>query len=299
MASSHEIRITQWISASKPEHPRISSVCLIAMLAGTLLRGQIPPASDDPISTDRPAIAASSTVVPKGSFQMENGFLISNTHSFDGPETSMRFGLTGNTELRFSAPDYYFNTSSGFGDVTVGMKQQFGPASGFDVSLIVFLSIPTGAHAVSSHGCDPGLQFPWSRKLSANWNAGGQFALYWPTEQPSDRRNLTGESTFLLDRQLTSPMDVFIEYAGDFPQRGGPRTCCISGLRIRPRRGNRSTSTSESVFHRQRSIISSGLAIRFDFRPFVANTDPASCLPNFTVLRRDTEPLCVKHADRH
>jgi hypothetical protein len=195
----------------------------VALLSGMLLRGQSPPSSDDPISTDRPAIAASSTVVPKASFQMENGFLISNTHSFDGPETSMRFGLTNNTELRFSAPDYYFNGSSGsgFGDVTVGVKQQLGPAGGFDVSLIAFVSIPTGAHAVSSHGYDPGLQLPWSRKLSDNWSAGGQFALYWPTQV--DGRNLTGESMFLVDRQLTKPMDAFIEYAGDFSQRGGPR----------------------------------------------------------------------------
>jgi hypothetical protein len=197
----------------------------VALLSGVLLHGQSPPSSDDPISTDRPAIAASSTVVPKGSFQMENGFLINNTHSFDGPEMSMRFGLTNNTELRFSAPDYYFDSSSGsgFGDVTVGVKQQLGPVGGFDVSLIAFLSMPTGAHGVSSHGYDPGLQLPWSRKLSANWSAGGQFALYWPTEQPGDRPNLTGESTFLLDRQLTKPMDAFVEYAGDFPQRGGTR----------------------------------------------------------------------------
>jgi hypothetical protein len=62
---------------------------------------------------------------------------------------------------------------------------------------------------------------PWSRKLSANWSAAGQFALYWPTQL--DKRNLTGESTFLLDRQLTKPLDAFIEYAGDFPERGGPR----------------------------------------------------------------------------
>ena len=195
----------------------------LAGLSGMLLRGQGPPSSDDPISTDRPAIAASSTVVPKGSFQMENGFLINNTHSFDGPETSMRFGLTSSTELRFSAPDYYFKGSagSGFGDVIVGVKQQLGPAAGFDVSLIAFLSMPTGANGVSSGGYDPGLQLPWSRKLSDNWSAGGQFALYWPTQV--DGRNLTGESTFLFDRQITKPMDAFVEYAGDFPQRGGPR----------------------------------------------------------------------------
>ena len=212
---------------------RISSTLLIAILAGAvLLHGQSQPASDEPISTDRPAIAASSVVVPKGSLQAENGLLISNDQgqrSFDGPETSLRFGVASKTELRFSAPDYYHDVTSttgvgsGFGDITIGMKQQLGPTpSGFDVSVIAFLSIPTGAEAVSSHGYAPGLQLPWSRKLSANWSADGQFALYWPTTV-AGARNLTGESTFLFDRQLTKPLDAFIEYAGDFPQRGGPR----------------------------------------------------------------------------
>jgi hypothetical protein len=210
---------------------------LIALLAGTaILHAQSPtdqnqPASDEPISTDRPAIAESSVVVPNGSFQAESGFLLTSDQgqrTIDAPETSLRFGVASHTELRLSAPDYYSDVpsgtgvASGFGDLTVGIKQQLGSADGFDFSIIVFLSIPTGAAAISSHGYDPGLQLPWSRKLSANWSAAGQFALYWPTIQV-DTRSLTGESTFLLDRQLTKPTDAFIEYAGDFPQRGGPR----------------------------------------------------------------------------
>jgi len=228
---------------------------LIAILAGPiLLRGQSQPdqnqhdqnqpASEGPISTDRPAIAESSVVVPQGSFQAENGFLITKNQgqrSFDAPETSMRFGVASDTELRLSAPDYDHDVvsatglGSGFGDLAIGIKQQLGPAGGFDVSIIVFLSIPTGAAAVSSHGYDPGLQLPWSRKLSANWSAAGQFALYWPTQV--DGRNLTGESTFLLDRQLTKPADAFIEYAGDFSQRGGPRHLLHFGVayKITPR----------------------------------------------------------------
>jgi hypothetical protein len=69
----------------------------------------------------------------------------------DGPETSLRFGIASATELRFSAPDYYRNLPfgsgviSGFGDIEIGLKQQLGPAAGFDVSVIVFLSLPTGA----------------------------------------------------------------------------------------------------------------------------------------------------------
>jgi len=46
-------------------------------------------------------------------------------------------------------------------------------------------------------------------------------SVYWPTEQ--GRRNVTRETTFLMDRQLTKTWDAFIEYAGDFPEQGGPR----------------------------------------------------------------------------
>jgi len=215
---------------------RILSASCSVLVAGTaLLLGQSqpapsPPPSDDAISTDRPAVANSSVVVPKGSLQFENGFLVTSTqgqNTFDAPETSLRFGLASTTELRFSVPDYYHDLSSGagvsgFGDITIGMKQQLGPTlGGFDVSVIAFLSLPTGAHQVSSHGYDPGLQLPWSRKLSTNWTAAGQLAVYWPTTQPGTR-TVTGETTFLLDRQLTKPMDAFVEYAGDFPERGGP-----------------------------------------------------------------------------
>jgi len=215
-----------------------SARLLVILSAAVVLYGQSQP-DDEPISTDRPAIAESSVVVPRGSFQAENGFLIASDQgqrTVDGPETYLRFGVANNTELRFSAPDYYHDAVSGFGDIAIGIKQQLGPVDGFDASVIAFLSLPTGAASISSHGYDPGLQLPWSRKLSANWTAAGQIALYWPTTQV-DRRALTGESTFLLDRQLTKPMDAFIEYAGDFAQRGGPRHLLHLGaaFKITPR----------------------------------------------------------------
>lgn len=212
--------------------PPIFSASVIAVLGGALLlRGQNQPAADEPIATDRPAVAASSVVVPKGSLQAENGLLITNSQgqrTIDGPETSFRFGVADRLELRFSAPDYYHDVAygsgvaSGFGDLTLGMKRQLGPTvGGFDASLILFVSLPSGADRVSSHGYDPGLQLPWSRQLYGKWSAAGQLALYWPTQ--GSARNLTGESTLLVDRQLTKPWDTFLEYAGDFPQRGGPR----------------------------------------------------------------------------
>jgi hypothetical protein len=43
--------------------------------------------------------------------------------------------------------------------------------------------------------------------------------VYWPTQGAS--RNVTGQATFLLDRQLTKPWDAFAEYAGFYVERGG------------------------------------------------------------------------------
>jgi hypothetical protein len=212
---------------------RISRVLLAFVLGGMAqVHGQDQTPSVDaegPIATDRPAVTNSSVVVPAGSLQVENGFLETSSQGqivLDGPESLIRFGVATRTEFRFTLPDYFHNLTasggSGFGDVAIGVKQQLGPTSGkVDVSVILFLSFPSGANTVSSGGYDPGLQVPWSRALSTNWTAAGMFSVYWPTQ--GHTRNVTGESTFLIDRQLTKPWDAFIEYAGDFPENGEPR----------------------------------------------------------------------------
>jgi len=203
-------------------------ICFLVF--GQYLQAQDPNApSPVVINTDRPAFADSSVVVPKGSLQIENGFLETTAvgqQSFDFPESQFRFGLGDKTELRFSVPDYYQNFlftsgfASGWGDSLAGVKQQLGPFHGFELSVVVALSFPTGAHSVSSHGYDPLVQLPWSRKLSTNWTAGGMLSVYWPTQGTA--RNTTGQVTLLFDRQLTAPWDTFVEYAGNYPQMGGP-----------------------------------------------------------------------------
>jgi hypothetical protein len=226
-----------WTAQESPfEMPArtFTSLLVFVFLVGGMIslhgQDQAPADAPAPISTDRPAITNSSVVVPAGSVQVENGFLETGSQGqsvVDGPESLVRIGVAKKTELRFSLPDYFHNlttgaAASGFGDFAVGVKQQLGPTpGGFDVSAIVFVSFPTGADGVSSGGYDPGLQVPWSRALSANWTAAGTFSVYGPTQGRT--RNVTGEGAFLLDRQLTKPWDAFVEYAGDFPENGGPR----------------------------------------------------------------------------
>ena len=225
--------------------PRLTSAFFLFVIAGILAF----PANaqtcgtntQTPISTDRPQITSSSIVVPCGSLQFENGFQetgTANQRTFDLPETSIRFGIANKTELRLGVPDYFFNDNtasgfaSGFGDMSLGFKQQLGPTHGFDVSLIPSVSLPTGANAISSHGYDPTLQLPWSHSLSKNWTVAGMFSLMWPTE--GSRRNLTGQSSVYFDRQLTAPWDAWVEYSGDFPQRGGPQNVIDFGTSYKP-----------------------------------------------------------------
>lgn len=216
------LRYFSWLSATL--------VFATALSAQSDASAQTSGSADVIISTDRPAVAESSVVVPLGGLQVENGFLLTDASGqrvVDFTESNFRYGLLGKTELRLAAPDYFATVSSGagavsgFADVALGVKQQLGPIAGFDVSLIVFLSFPSGSKSVSSHGYDPGLQIPWSRSLSKKWTAGGQAAFYWPTAAGS--HNFTPETTVFVDRQLTKPWDAFLEWAGDFPDRGGNR----------------------------------------------------------------------------
>jgi len=208
-----------------------------ALLWVTLFAGVRGLAADSPIATDRPSVTDSSIVVPAGSLQAENGLTettAAGERALDVPETVLRFGMASRTELRLTVPDYFgmIGAASGFGDLALGMKQQLGPVDGFDASVVLTLSLPTGARDFTSHGYDPSVQIPWSRSISKNWTIAGMLSAYFPTDGAS--RNTTGETTFLFDRQLTKQSDGFVEYVGDFPQRGGPRHLIHIGGSYRP-----------------------------------------------------------------
>ena len=143
----------------------VASLVVVLALVAHGQAAAIDPAAA-PIVTDRPAVTDSSIVVPPGSLQSENGFARTvnlEQRTLDGPETLLRFGLASKTEVRLTAPDYFGRKemTCGFGDLAVGMKQQLGPTpGGFDVSLILSLSLPAGARGISSRGYDPFVQLP-------------------------------------------------------------------------------------------------------------------------------------------
>ena len=225
------------------------------------------------IVTDRPDVTESSIVVPPASLQFENGFTWTADHkteSVDFSQTLIRIGILDKTELRFVMPDYIHGlgtrpVDSGFGDIAIGAKQQLGPLpGGVDLSVIVGVSLPSGARAVSSSGYDPFVKFPWSKDLVHGWSVGGMQSLFWNTD--AGRRDGVWEATFYLERQLSKQMDAFIEYAGDYAQRGGSTHMAHFGTAFRV------NATSQIDFHfgfglnreSPAHFFAAGYSVRFD-----------------------------------
>jgi hypothetical protein len=159
---------------------------------------------------------------------------------------------------------------------SIGAKQQLGPLRGhFDLSVIVALSLPAGAARVSSHGFDPFVKFPWSKDLGNGWSIGGMQSLFWSTQD--GKRNLTWETTFNFDKEITNRWSVFVEYAGDFPHLSRSQQIAHLGTAYRITRKQQLDShfgfgLSPSSLGRFFAI---GYSIRFDNRA-QHNTDNIS-----------------------
>ncbi len=180
------------------------------------------------MSTDRPDVTESTSAVPRGSIQIENGLTLGSDHGkrvLDLSESMIRLGVRDRTEVRLVVPNYLNSgpeLGTGFDDPSIGIKQQFGLLPGrIELAVIFGVSLPTGQSGVGSGGFDPFVKFPWARELKRGWSVGGQQSLYWNSE--CGRRNGMWEPTFYLARQLSPPLDAFVEYVGNYERRGAPK----------------------------------------------------------------------------
>jgi hypothetical protein len=222
-----------------------TSLAVLGLLAGLLGSGaagaaaaQEPEPEQDErqeqpeLATDRPDFTESAVVVPPGSVQLEMGLTWERrraSRAFNAPELLVRWGVGRRTELRFGAPDYNRTRAvptgrhfDGFGDTSLGFKQQFGPLpAGFDLALIGGISVPTGDDRFSSGAVDPEAVLAWARDLTERASLSGGFGIFLPTEDPELGRNETGFVTFTLGYALGERWNTFLEYAGELPEQGG------------------------------------------------------------------------------
>lgn len=192
----------------------ITAVLLFSMVSST---------SAQNIVTDRPSFTESAVVVPLRSLQLEAGFtheaVTDDLNAFTVGEVVGRFGLMQNMELRIEAPSYRRLSDpvdrSGFGDMALGAKYQFGPTdSGSNLGLIFMLSLPTGEDAFTSDSVDPSVVFAASRGLSPTTSLGGQVSVDL-IERGDDRAAIWG-GTVVGAFGLSDPIAAFLELATSY-----------------------------------------------------------------------------------
>jgi hypothetical protein len=184
--------------------------------------------TDSQIEVDRPDVTNSSSVVPTGSVQIENGVNWSDERAatlIDGTNTRVRVSTSGCTEVLVDLPDYVRRAggtaASGFTDVTPAIKHQFAPLPGeIQLSGTLGVGLPTGATSVAGRGYLPYLQFPWSRELADGWSISGMLTTFWSPRIPDEHVRV--EPTFVVEREVGPSSDLFVEYVGEYPTSGSP-----------------------------------------------------------------------------
>ena len=221
---------------------------VLAVTAFPALAGDCPQA-ESPIDTDRPDTTNSSLVVPRGSFQNENGINYSRLESartVDGTNSRLRLGVAECFEILVDLPNYvtavHGDVPSGFGNIAPAAKWQESPRPGeIDLSIVAGAAFPTGARALRGSGAQPYLQFPWSVDLGEGWAVTGMVTNFFMPKEEGNK--YTNQSTLVIEREFEERWFVFGEYVGEFPSHGEASHLFNSGG------GYRITPTQQIDFH--------------------------------------------------
>jgi hypothetical protein len=203
---------------------------IITLLAVWIITSQLHAQTDSlklvaPIDVDRPDHSESATLVPKGYFQMENGFSIEDTDPgflYTYPATLWKIGVSENFEFRVFTQ--YINIQhepnpdvDGLLPIQVGLKAKLLDQKGIvpKAALLAHLSLPgiaskqfeTTYFAPSfrlafQHAID---RFTVSYNVGAEWNGESPrpFFIY----------------TFSLGANIIERLGAFVEVYGDVPQQ--------------------------------------------------------------------------------
>jgi hypothetical protein len=140
-------------------------------------------ADDDSICASRPGQSTPPCTVPAGKFQVETGLADWSLQKDAGNretslaigETTFMYGLSDRSDIEIDVTPWQRATSSGpgfadsvsgFGDITVGFKQQLtAPGAAVGVALLPVVKIPTAGHQLGNGKWEGGLLVPMSFSL--------------------------------------------------------------------------------------------------------------------------------------
>jgi len=180
----------------------------------------------EPIETDRPDQTETPAIVPKGMFQMENGFSFEksarNSERFVVPSSLLKYGFNGKFEFRLIAEfstDHTGGTKiSGLSPILVGFKVSICEEKGIlpKTSLIGHLSIPDlASDKLKATFYAPMFRFTMQHTLTDKINLGYNLGAEWDGETPEPTFIYTLTSGF----SLSEKMGCYAEVYGFAPQK--------------------------------------------------------------------------------
>lgn len=193
------------------------------------LAGAAGAAELEPICTDRPGKSSSTCTVPKGQWQVESSFADwsvtraggSRSTSLALGSTALKYGLGNSTHIEVAVAPFVRNrersdegraTGSGFGDVTLKVKQRLTAAdAGFSVAVVPFVKLPTANRRIGNGKVEAGLVVPLSWALGETLSLSSSPELGWIADGDGDGYHLAGAGTLSLGLAATDRLSLAAE----------------------------------------------------------------------------------------
>lgn len=198
------------------------SIASLLFILFSSVRAQEAPS---PIATDRPDQTESSSLVPKGYFQWETGFLYEHANTTEqnySYNTSLfKYGLFESFELRLIVEYNRSRTAlvgaeidnQGLAPIAIGSKVAITEEKGWipEIALLSHLTLPnTGKKAFQTSFLAPDFRFLISKTLTETLSLGLNLGASWNGSSP----NATREYTLALANGFTERLGGFIEIYG-------------------------------------------------------------------------------------
>lgn len=214
--------------------------CLFLIIAASRL------IAGEELVTDRPDQTESSSVVPKGSVQIETGAVLEVKDFADtDPEiklsqyhlatTLIRYGLTDRLELRFGSEferdkiqvGSRESVESGLNGLELAAKLALRDESGFipEAAVIVSAGLPVGNKDLTGDQVTPGFLLAFSHTLSDKLGLGYNLGGAWDGDQ-----NLETQYRVALGIGLTKSLGGFVEFYGFKPKNVDAQLLFDAGL---------------------------------------------------------------------
>jgi len=152
----------------------MKKIVLLILLISSIINGQI--------ITDRPDQTEASIVLPKNILQIESGFSVDQTNTFNN---LFRFGLSESVEIRLNTNYIFMDSKEGvnipspkFGDIELGTKIQLFSSEKHTttVAFLSHISIPTASKYYTNDGWGTLnrilISYDLSQTLSIGYNLG-------------------------------------------------------------------------------------------------------------------------------